>query len=794
MLHLKLAWRQLRKHRFFSLLNVLGLTIGMAAALALFLYVQKEYTFDRQHENADRIVRVNLKVADGELDENWASAPNITGPAITEALPEVENFARLLHHNFGRTASVAYGEKRYKEERLFWADSTFLEIFDVPLVSGDATTALDRPATALLSASTAAKIFGDRNPIGQQLLIDNESSLEVTGVFTDFPSHSSWQPNIIGSFSSVGWAYNRLYWSNASYETFLLLQPDFNLADINQKITGVLDDALAEEEQWFSLWAQPLTDIHLYSSEVTGGYASNVGDAKQVRLMGILALVVLLLACFNYINLTTARSQQRLREVGISKAVGASTRHMISRFMTETALLTGVAIVLSLGLLTLVTPMLSELTQRELNWAQLLEGGWWLCIPATWLVVTVVAGLYPALVLGTSNAKRLLQPVAVRGSGQAVFRKVLVVGQFVVCIALIAGALICQEQIAYLGQKKLGYGADVVVAINVAGSDNAAGKVALEKTLLQQTEVEQVARAQAFPGIGTSGYSITDPNNQQVPHRVLASRVSPGTEELLGLELLAGKFLTVRAEGDTTIDVVVNEELISIFGWEPDEAIGQTPGDLFDPGTKIAGVVKDFHFESLHHPIGAYAFHNDNDKGQLGFMLVRLAPGTVNDMLPKIADVFREHLSEAAFDYTFLDQTVASFYENEARLSRVVWLFTLLTIFISALGLLGLATFAAAQRTKEISIRKVLGASVAGIVVLLSKDFLKMILIAILLAIPLGWWAMHEWLTNFAYRININWWVFGFAGGIALLVAIVTIAGQSWRAASRNPVDALRNE
>ena len=359
MLHLKLAWRQLRKHRFFSLLNLLGLTVGMTAAMALFLYVQKEYAFDRYHPNADQIVRVNLKVADGDMEENWASAPNIAGPALTEAMPEVKAFVRMLHHNFGRTASVALGEKRFKEERLFWADSTMLEVFDVSLLAGDRATVLDRPATAMVNASTAKRIFGEQSPVGQQLLIDNELSVEITGVFADFPDHSSWQPNIIGSFSSVGWASNRLYWSNASYETFLLLRPGFDLADIDTKIQAVLDKAVTPENQWFSLWVQPLTDIHLYSSNITSGYASRIGDARQVRLMAMLALVVLLLACFNYINLTTARSQQRLREVGISKEIGASTRHMVGRFLAETALLTGLAVVLSVGLLTMVIPSLS---------------------------------------------------------------------------------------------------------------------------------------------------------------------------------------------------------------------------------------------------------------------------------------------------------------------------------------------------------------------------------------------------------------------------------------------------
>ncbi len=791
MLHLKLAWRQLRKHRFFTLLNVLGLTVGMAAAIALFLYVQKEFSFDRYHANADRICRVNLAVNYDGTSEKWASAPNITGPALVEAIPEVQEYVRLLHHNFGRTASVAYEEKRLKEEMLFWADSTLLSVFDVPILRGNKDQPLDRPGTAMINERTAKRVFGNVDPIGKQLLVDNESSLEVTAVFADMPDNSSWQPNIIGSFSSLGWANRRLYWSNASFETFLLLQPGYELAVLDQKMQRVLDEAVDKEEQWFSLFAQPLTDIHLKSAGILEGYSSELGDVKQVRLIGLLAFVVLLLACFNYINLTTARAQQRLREVGISKAVGASSSHMIGRFLTETALLSGTAIILALALISWLSPQLSTVTNRDLDWWQLLDGYWWLSIPCTWLAVTIVAGIYPAITMGSTSAKQLLQPEYRRGGSQSVLRRSMVVGQFVVCIALIAGALICQQQIAFLGQKKLGYGADAVIALNLAGSSNEPAKNSLLQRVSAHPDVTSVARAQSFPVIGTCGYSLIIPTNPEVPHPVAANRTEPGAEGLLGLELLAGHFLKPRAEGDTVAHLVVNEHFISILGWSPEEAIGRSPDQLFGTATQIDGVVKDFHFESLHHPISAYVMHNGQGRANPNFLLTRVRPAALDHVLTDLKDLQSEYLPEAAFDYTFLDQTVAGFYEGE---SRVVWIFTVLTIFISALGLLGLATFAAAQRTKEISIRKVLGASVQGIILLLSREFLLMVLLSTVLAVPLGWWAMQKWLSNFAYRIDVDWKVFVFAGVLAIVVALLTIAGQSWRAATRNPVDALRNE
>ncbi len=794
MIHLKLAWRQLRKHRFFTLLNVLGLTVGLAAAVALFLYVQKENSFDAYHQHADRIVRVNLAVEYDGDSEQWATAPNITGPALVEEIPEVQEYVRFLHHNFGRTASVAYGEKRLKEEMLFWADSTLTTVFDIPVVKGDALTPLERPGTIMIDTETAARIFGQADPIGKQILVDNELSLEVTAVFTAMPDNSSWQPNMIGAISSLGWAYRRLYWSNASFETFLLMQPNHDIASLDRKMKAVLDGAIDPEEQWFSLFAQPLTEVHLYSENIVQGYTSELGNAKQVRMIGVLALVLLLLACFNYINLTTARSQQRLREVGISKAVGASSRHMIGRFLTETALLTGVSIVFALALVSWLSPQLSALTKRDLDWWQLMDGNLWLSIPITWTIVTLVAGLYPALAMGSTSAKQLLSPEFQSRNRQGLLRRSLVIGQFVVCIALIAGALICREQISFLGQKKLGYGADAVIAINLAGSSNESAKNSLVQAVLAHRDVTNVSRAQAFPGIGTSGYSLINPDQPNIPHPAAANRIEPGVEELLDLELVAGQFMGPKAEGDTVVELVVNEHFVSILDWSPEEAIGRSPDQLFGTATRITGVVKDFHFESLHYPITAYAMHNDDGRGQPNFLLARVRPQSLENILPELQTLFDRHLPEAAFDYTFIDQTVESFYESETRLSRVVWLFTLLTIFISALGLLGLATFAAAQRTKEISIRKVLGASVGGIVMLLSREFLVMVLVATVLAVPLGWWAMQQWLGNFAYRIDISWWFFGLAGGLALLVALLTIAGQSWRAATRNPVDALRNE
>ncbi|MEM1215336.1 MAG: FtsX-like permease family protein, partial [Bacteroidota bacterium] len=431
---------------------------------------------------------------------------------------------------------------------------------------------------------------------------------------------------------------------------------------------------------------------------------------------------------------------------------------------------------------------------RQLVLGQLPPSVWAWALPTLWLIVTLAAGTYPALALGVLKVKDLMLSTYQRQRAQGHLRKALVLGQFVVCIGLVSLALVLQQQIRFLGDQQLGYRSASVLSVNLAGSRNQAGKQGLETTVGQLVGVRAVTRTQSYPGISTSGYSVSDPTEEGKYHGVSANQVQMGAEDLLDLKLLAGHFLRQRPEGDTIVDVVINEHFAGLLGYDdPQAAIGQDARNLFRNNTQIVGVVKDFHFESLHHPIGAYAFHN-GDYANTNQLLIQVENGQLETVLPALQQAFQQHLPEAAFDYRFLDQTARSFYESEQRTTQIVQLFTLLTICISVLGLLGLAAFAAAKRTKEISIRKILGASVAQIIYTLSRDFVGIIVVAIFLATPLAYWLAQRWLTDFAYRISLSWTVFAVAGLVALLIAIVTIAGQSWRAATANPVDALQRE
>ncbi len=792
--HLKIAFRNLWNNRFFTLLNLSGLAVGLAVSLALMLFVRHELSFDVFHPQADNIYRVNLDVNYEDRHERWANAPNVAGPAFKEGIHAVKEYVRFLHHNFGRTAFVRAGEQNFAEKSFYWADEGLFHIFEVPLLAGDTASALEGPNKVLLSESTARRMFGQENPIGKNLKVDNTLNLEITGVYQDFPSNSSMQCDIIGSFLTLGWASKELYWSNCSFETYLLLDANADLGEVQKQMQSIEDTAVPKEGQWFTTFLQPFKDIHLYSAGIQKGYSTQLGDIRQVKLLAVLALAVLLLACFNYINMTTARSQQRFREVGINKTLGASTGQMVWRFYVETGLLVAAALVGGVLLVEMSLPLFESLSGKELTVATLLNSRWALALPAVWLAVTLAAGLYPALFLSSFSPKKLLVPKAISPSGNSFFRQTLVVGQFAVCVALIVGAVVFNQQLNYISQKKLGFEPEQIVAVTTAGAENTEQINALMNAYQNLPSVTSLCRSMSFPGIEPAGYSISQPGHDDRSTYIGVNRVTEGFDEVLGLKFLAGKTLPLKAENDTTADVVLNEAAIKFLGWTPDEAIGKKVQNLFSWPTTIVGVVEDFHFESMHQAIGPYAFSNANNLGWRPYLLVKMNTADLRGTMAQLEADFKKHLPTSAFEYTFLDEHLANLYVGEKRLSKVVLVFTLLTIFISCLGLFGLAAFTAERRTKEIGVRKVLGASVPGLVALLTKDFLKPVLVAIVLAAPLAWWGLDKWLQDFAYRVDINGWYFALAGALAVTVAFLTVSFQSVKAALANPIESLRNE
>ena len=793
--HIKIAFRNLLKNPFFSSLNLLGLAIGLAVSLALALFVKDELSFDKYHKNAPSLYRAGLDVFYEDKVEKWVTAPNIAGPAFAAEIADVDGYCRFLRHSFGQTAFLSVDGQNFAEKDLYWVDSTVFSMFDVPLLKGDPATALVGPNKVVLSKETARKMFGETDPMGKIIKLENARDLVVTGIFEDFPDNSTLDATAMASFISQDWAAKDLYWSNCSFETYFLLHPNADMASVERQMNEVLGRQVPKEEQWFSFWLQPFTDVHLHSQGLKSGYSSRLGDIRQVQMLGLLALAVLLLACFNYVNMTTARSQQRFREVGINKTLGASSGQMVQRFFVETAMLVAVSLAVGTLLLEIAMPVFEQVTGRDMSILALLQSKWGWSFPAVWAGVTLVAGLYPAFFLSSFTPKKLLSPVQTGVSGANFFRKTLVITQFTVCVALIIGAIVLQQQLDFISQKKLGFEPEQVVAINTAGAENADQIKSFNIEAANLSSVKKVVRSQSYPGKGTSGYTMSKPGQAEKVVGVSSCWAEPGFEEVLSLKLLAGRTLPLKAPEDTTIQVVMNETGVAFLGYTPETAIGKSLPSLYNGRpTTITGVVEDFNFQSLHSPITPYVFTNGNKMAWKPFTLIKLQTADLRSTMTQLEALFKKHVPTSAFEYSFLDETLGRMYSNEQRMSRVILIFTLLTIFISCLGLFGLAAFTAERRTKEIGVRKVLGATVTGLVGLLSKDFLKPVLVAIVIAAPLAWYAMKTWLQGFAFRVEMQWWHFALAGALAVGVAFLTVGFQSIKAALANPVESLRSE
>ncbi len=795
--YLKIALRNLRKNKLSAGLNILGLAMGLSIAGFLLLYIQDERSFNHQHTRIDRIHRVIVHPEYEGMTEKWANAPNAVGPAAKDAIAGVEEYVRLMKHNFGDKAFVNTDDKKLVETHLYWADSSLLEIFDLSIVQGNRSELLTQPNQVILSESTARKYFDDQDPLGKSLTVNNNYTLNVAGVFEDLPQNMSLDANMIGSFQTVRWM-QRLTWSNSSYETFLLLNEQANPQTIETELANLLDQNVAEEEQWFSLSLQPLREVHLYSSDITNSYTSRLGDPQQLRLLILLVIIVLLIASINYMNMATARSQAKAKEVGITKTVGASRGNMIQRFYVETIALVGLALLMSVILIVLFLPFFNQLAGKSFHFTDILKPEFALGALTIAAVIVLLSGAYPAFYLSGFSPRSLFSNIAAEGQsrGSGIFRKGLVVSQFVASVVIIVATLVFFEQLRFIQHKNLGYRPDLVVGILTTGAENSAQVDGLINNLRQLPVVEHVGRAQTFPGNDASGRTITKPQHSDQTLLIQSNRITPEIVDLLDLKLLAGRTLPDRelTNEDSVVQVILNETALDFLGYTPEEAIGrEAPGLFYRKRAEITGVVEDFHFQSFRQPIGGYILHNNPSEWR-AYTLVKLKTDNLAQSMRQLRSVFERTVPNSAFDFTFLDQHLETLYRSEQKVARIFLVFAILTIVIACLGLFGLAAYTAERRTKEIGIRKVLGASVLNLFGVLSIDFIKLIVIALLIATPLAWYFMQNWLKDFAYHVDVPWWSFPVAGLMVIVIALLTVSFHSIRSAIANPVDALRNE
>jgi putative ABC transport system permease protein len=792
--YLKLSLRNISKNPLFTALNVFGLSLGLAVALCLFLFVKNERSFDQFYSNAAHIQRVvlNAKFGDGPM-EQLANAPNVVGPSAKENIPAVRQFARILANDFTGAAFVTAGTKKLAVEKLVWADPGLVEIFNLKALSGDLKKALSEPNSVALSRSAAIQYFGTSDPVGQTIRIDRRDPMMVNAVYEDFPQNSTLEATVMGSFVSEKWANSPLVWSNASFETWLLLDPAADPKAVEAQLAALLERNVVPDDRNFSMWLQPLTAIHLGSVDISNNVSTRIGDPRQVGLLEILGLGILLIACFNYMNLATARAQTRTSEVGINKTMGATRLQLAGRFYLETGVLVSLSMLLALGLVSFGLPLFNHLADRNLSLTTFFTPAMLASFAGIGLAVILLAGAYPSLLLSSFLPKNLLQTTFQKNTSAGWMRRSLVTAQFSASVILMIGTVMLWRQMQFIQQKNLGFDPNQVVAINTTAAENLDQISALLDACRQISSVQAVCRAQTFPSGRPSGRGISKNETDENSLNLSTNRATPGVEKVLGIPLLAGTSLPEKAPGDTVVHVLLTKKAVDYLGYTPESALGKKVSCQLGADAIIVGVLADFHDESLHQPLGAYAFH-DAETESRKFMLVKMATQNLPETMRQLENAVKSTLPNSPFEARFLDDQIEKMYRSDARTARVTLFFCLLSVLISCLGLFGLAAFAAEQRVKEIGIRKVLGASVAGIMGLLAADFLKLVFLAILIASPIAYWLIEKWLEDFTYHIEIQWWWCLIIGAFAMLLAFSTVSFQSVRAALANPVKSLRSE
>jgi putative ABC transport system permease protein len=795
--YFKIAWRNIRANKLFTALNIAGLAIGMCVCIILFSFVNTELSFDTMYSDSENIYRVNMETSEDYGFETWATMPNAVGPAITEDIPQVKKMTRLIKDDFGATASLKIGDKNFTENALYLADSTLFKMFDFNFISGNSQSAFSKPKSIVLSKSTKERLFGEQEAMGQLITVNNRDTLQVSGVYLDLPKNSSIDCNMVYNIMD-SWMGTNVYWSNASYETYLQLQPKANVTEVEKQATNLIDKYVDKDGQYFTkFFLQPLTKIHLYSTDIREGYSSKLGSISTIKSLSFLSILVLFIACINYMNLATANSRKRAKSIGMNKVLGANRRHMLFLFYVETAILVLFSIVIGYAASFVALPLFKSITEYELAFSDLLANPIIIGLLLIWIVVTGVAGSYPAISMSNISPLVLVNKSKKKGSASELVRKGLVVFQFAASIILIIAVTIILQQMAFIKNKNLGYDPNGIVAVSIKSAENKQQVQNLMQALLKQSNVISISATQSMPGSNESGRAVRKlaTDNNGLP--IASCRTEGNIVKTLKLKLIAGNELPEKiATGDSTVYTLINEKVLNYLDYKTaDEAVGKIINTELGDKAIISGVVENFNFNSLKEDIGGYMYYKSLAAPEgIRTLLVRYNTSNLPQFIGQVQKTFNESLPNTAFDYEFVDKHVAQLYASEEKTAHTATIFSVLAIFIACLGLFGLAAFTAEQRTKEIGVRKVLGATIAGITQLLSKDFLKLVLVAFLIAVPVAYWLMHKWLLNFAYRTEISWWVFAFAGVVAVIIALATVSFQAIKAAIANPVKSLRTE
>ena len=788
--YLKIAFRNLLRRKLYSLINVLGLALGMACCLLIILFIQDELSYDRFHEKAEQIYRVAKIEKRNEGVVNYPLVFPVVAPKLQQDFPEVLNAVRFDPQ---LSVLVSRENKQFLEQRFFYADSSVFDVFTFPLIKGDPKIALKEPYTLILTEEMAEKYFGSEDPLGQTLSIDNRHDYKITGVLKNIPHNSHMKFDFLASMATEE-AENPRYgklWAWSCY-TYLLLPRDYSPSELEKKFPDfILRNRNEQAAKAWTFYLQPLTKIHLYSN-LSYEIEPN-SDIKHIYIFSGIGFFILLIACINFMNLATARSSNRAKEVGVRKVLGADRSQLAKQFLGESLVFSFIALPLAVAVVEIVLPAFNALTNKAVTLSSLSHQAASLGLIGVVLLVGIISGSYPAFFLSAFHPSEVLRGKLRAGVKSSFFRRILVVVQFAISIVLIVGTVIIYSQLDFIRNKKLGFDKEHVVVVRIEEPEMQKRYEPFRQGLLQNPGIVSVTGSTCFPGINPNlSPFVPEGAEDKEPLKLRHVLVDYDFIRTFGIEVKEGRDFSRDFQTDAKQAFVINESAAQEFGWET--SAGKKLTDLDLGSGYVIGVVKDFHFRSKHQKIEPLILSIRPDERYIYFISVKYDQANARKILSFLQKKWKEYSPDRPLDYFFLDENFDKLYRAEERLSQIFSVFSFLAIFIACLGLFGLASFTAEQRTKEIGIRKTLGASAANIVLLLSKEFTKWVIVANALAWPLAYFAMNRWLQNFAYRISIGLWMFFLGAGLALAIAFFTISFQTVRAALANPIDALRYE
>jgi len=803
--YLKSAVRNIKRHPFISFINIFGLTVGLTCCLLIVTYVINERSYDKYNKNADdiyRVTRIFYSAPNVESLHLSAVAPPF-GPRLKLAFSDIKMMTRTEPNS---SISFRYKEKLFNEDHSFFADEHFFDFFSTAVLKGDEHKALSEPYTVMLTPGIAKKYFGDADPMNKTVILDNtKHEFKVTGIFSPFPANAHLHPDILVSFNTLndpafyGEQQLATNFGDNSFYTYLMFPKSYNIDRVRSQLPNFLDKYVnfqgmpgnLKTHNVTALTLQKLTDIHL-TSHLDDEIEEN-GSSARVYIFSAIALFILLIACINYMNLSTARSTLRAKEIGIRKVVGAQRKEIIAQFLSESVLIAYLSLAIAFGLTGLLLPAVHKMSNLPLNINSLLSGQILVPILLLPFVIGLISGIYPAMFMSSFVPVKVLKGILKVNTGAFSFRKVLVVLQFSISIVPIVATIVVSRQLQYIQDKDLGLNKDHVLTMRNTGSLSNKFE-ALRADLLKNPGIKDISRSSRIP----SGRLLDDQNASVLeggslqPLKVDLKQivVDDGFIPTYSIQMASGRIFSRNIKTDSN-KFIINETTVKVLGWKtPENALNKEIkyGNVVG---NVVGVMKDFHFESLHQSIvPMILLYNPN----ASWLSIKIDGRNVQSSIATIQTTWQTYMPDTPFDFTFLDKKFDQLYHSEQQQGSLFTIFACIAIFIACLGLFGLSAFTITQRVKEIGVRKVLGASVPQIVTELSKDFLKLVLVAAVIALPVAWFSMNKWLTDFASRISISWWILALAAVIALIIAFVTISFQSIKAAMANPVESLRSE